>query len=485
LNDRAQSGRYPILVCAPFGRDGELLADLLRDEGHEAHTYPDLKTLAEAIGDHIGAVLLTEETLAASSDMAAALEGQPPWSDIPILLLTSRQKSGRFPVDGLVGRFLAEVTNVVLIERPLGSRSLLSATEVALRSRGRQFALRDQMGLIAQSHEVLEAKVQERTAELQEEAAQRAQAEAALRQSQKMEAVGHLTGGIAHDFNNMLTGVIGSLDIMRRRIASQRFEDIDRFMDAATASAHRAAALTQRLLAFSRRQSLDAKPTDINNLIGSVEQLIRGSISEIVDLRFTLAPDLPRAVVDVNQLESALLNLAINARDAMPKGGQLTIETNAVELDEVYVAQRPGIAVGDYVVISVSDTGVGMPPDLLEKVFDPFFTTKPVGQGTGLGLSMVYGFARQSGGQVRIYSEPGAGTSVKIFLPATTADAVIQQVVESQVPHGSGQEFFWSRTTRPSACSCGKSWRNWATAPLKRQSPMRPCRSWRRRHISI
>ncbi|ACK51699.1 histidine kinase [Methylocella silvestris BL2] len=429
----------PVLVCAPFGRDGETLADLLHSAGYHAQVHPNLRVLVDEIGERVGSILVTEEALTLSGVLGEALALQPPWSDIPVLLLISRQKSGRFPVDGLVGRTLIEITNVVLLERPLGARSLLSAVEVALRNRQRQFALRDQMELLAQSHEALEAKVQERSAELEQEVAQRSRAEAALRQSQKMEAVGQLTGGIAHDFNNMLTGVIGSLDIMRRRIASHRLEDLDRFMDAAAASANRAAGLTQRLLAFSRRQSLDAKPTDINGLVASLEQLIRGSLDERVQLQFVLDPHLPRAVVDVNQLENALLNLAINARDAMPEGGRLTIETSAVDLDEACADERYGTAVGAYVIVAVSDTGVGMPPDVLEKVFDPFFTTKPLGQGTGLGLSMVYGFARQSGGQVRIHSQPGAGSTVKIYLPATEAGAVVEPPVEGSAPHGDGQ----------------------------------------------
>ncbi|MDP1616470.1 ATP-binding protein [Phenylobacterium sp.] len=428
----------PILVCAPYGRDGETIADLLRRGGFEARVFANLPSLAAAVDESTGAVLVTEEGLVAQGALSQVLAVQPGWSDLPVLLLTSPRPSGR-PADGQAGRLLADITNAILLERPLGQRSLLSAIDVALRSRRRQFALRDQMALLAQSHEALELKVQERTAELQEEVAQRALAEAALRQSQKMEAVGQLTGGIAHDFNNMLTGVIGSLDIMRRRIASNRLDDLDRFMDAATASASRAAALTQRLLAFSRRQSLDPKPTDINSLAASLNELIRGSVDERIQLQFALDPDVPRAIVDVNQLESALLNLAINARDAMPDGGVLTIGTGAVRLDEAETVQHPGLEPGAYVMITVSDTGVGMTPELVEKVFDPFFTTKPLGQGTGLGLSMVYGFARQSGGHVRIDSRPGAGTRIELLLPATADEAAAEAAPETIAPHGDGQ----------------------------------------------
>lgn len=438
MSPREDVGRNPILVCAPFGRDGETISELLRGAGYGVQLFGDLGALVAQLDQSVGAVLATEEGVVASTVLAAALADQPAWSDVPVLILTSRRNSTRLPADGQGGRLLADITNAILLERPLGARSLLSAVDVALRSRRRQFALRDQMVLLAQSHDALELKVQERTAELEAEVAQRAKAEAALRQSQKMEAVGQLTGGIAHDFNNMLTGVIGSLDIMRRRIASNRLEDLDRFMDAAQASASRAAALTQRLLAFSRRQSLDPRPTDINSLAASLNELIRGSVDERVSLRFALDPDLPRAIVDVNQLESALLNLAINARDAMPDGGEMTIGTRAVHLD-AGAAQRLGVAPGAYVTISVSDSGVGMAPDLVDKVFDPFFTTKPLGQGTGLGLSMVYGFARQSGGHVRIDSHPGAGTTVEVLLPATEDEVADEASAPDAAPHGDGQ----------------------------------------------
>lgn len=289
------------------------------------------------------------------------------------------------------------------------------------------------------ANQTLEQKVAERTAELEAEMASREQAEAALRQSQKMEAVGQLTGGIAHDFNNMLTGVIGSLDLMKRRLESGKTENLVRYMDAASTSAQRAAALTARLLAFSRRQSLDPRPVDINRLTGSLDTLLARSINENIRLSIVPAAGSPCAMVDANQLESALLNLAINARDAMPNGGTLTVEVDTVELDAAQVAAKPDMAPGSYVVIAVSDTGVGMSPEVIEKVFEPFFTTKPIGQGTGLGLSMVYGFVRQSGGQVRIHSQPGQGTSVKILLPV--ADAADQSVAASDAPvrEGRGQ----------------------------------------------
>jgi len=240
--------------------------------------------------------------------------------------------------------------------------------------------------------------------------------EGQLRQSQKMEAVGQLTGGIAHDFNNLLQGIIGSLDRVQHRIEQGRINDVDRFLKGATESANRAAALTHRLLTFSRRQPVDPKPVDVNVLIGSVEELLRRSIGENISLTLNLAPSLWLVRCDPNQLENALLNLVINARDAMPDGGAVLIETANVVLDEQAIMARD-LSPGEFVAMRVTDTGVGMPEDVKSKAFDPFFTTKPIGQGTGLGLSMIYGFVRQSEGSVIIDSAPGQGTTIEICLP--------------------------------------------------------------------
>jgi len=266
-----------------------------------------------------------------------------------------------------------------------------------------------------------------------------AQAQQALRQAQKMEAIGQLTGGIAHDFNNLLTGILGSLDIVRRRMAANRSDDIPRFMDAASSSAQRAAALTHRLLAFARRQSLDTRPNDVNRLVVSMEDLFNRTLGEHVRLRSVLAADLWTALIDANQLESALLNLVINARDAMPDGGQLTIETANLQLDKGGAAQIDDAEPGDYVVVSVSDTGIGMSPDIAAKAMDPFFTTKPVGEGTGLGLSMIYGFVKQSRGHLRIQSEVGQGTTVKLFLPRALQDAIDLSSPVAETPRGLGE----------------------------------------------
>ncbi len=237
-----------------------------------------------------------------------------------------------------------------------------------------------------------------------------------LFQSQKMEAVGQLTGGLAHDFNNLLTGITGSLEVLSIRLAQGRFGELERFVSAAQSAASRAAALTHRLLAFSRRQTLDAKAIDPNKLVGGLEELVHRAVGPAIEIETVLAIGLWPIHCDPHQLENAILNLCINARDAMPDGGRLTVETANAWIDDRAARERD-MAPGQYVAICVSDTGVGMPPDVVERAFDPFFTTKPTGQGTGLGLSMIYGFAKQSGGQVRIYSELGQGTTVKLYLP--------------------------------------------------------------------
>jgi PAS domain S-box-containing protein len=240
--------------------------------------------------------------------------------------------------------------------------------------------------------------------------------EDALRQAQKMEAVGQLTGGLAHDFNNLLTGISGGLELLQTRMAQGRLTDLDRYINAAQGAAKRAAALTHRLLAFSRRQTLDPKPTSVNALVAGMEELVRRTVGPAITIEVVGAAGLWTALVDPNQLENALLNLCINARDAMPEGGRITIETANKWLD-IRAARERDLDPGQFLSLCVTDTGTGMSPEVIARAFDPFFTTKPIGEGTGLGLSMIYGFARQSGGQVRIYSELGQGTTVCLYLP--------------------------------------------------------------------
>jgi signal transduction histidine kinase/PAS domain-containing protein/CheY-like chemotaxis protein len=270
----------------------------------------------------------------------------------------------------------------------------------------------------------LEREIRLRTEEL-------LKSEEKLRQSQKMEAVGQLTGGIAHDFNNLLTGISGSLELLQTRIAQGRVNDLDRYIAAAQGASTRAASLTHRLLAFSRQQTLDPRPTDVNCLVRDIEDLIRRTVGPAVIIQTQPATELWQTLVDQNQLENVLLNLCINSRDAMPGGGRLTIETANLWMDSRTAAEIE-LPAGHYVSLSVTDTGTGMPPEVAAKAFEPFFTTKPLGMGTGLGLSMIYGFARQSGGQVRIHSQVGRGTTIVLYLPRYIGE---DENVCAQQPH--------------------------------------------------
>ena len=358
-----------------------------------------------------------EGRLASVSDQWLAFMGYDSLDDVidkPLTEFMSPEAAERFEADM---RRLPQDGRIETIETQLIRRSG-EVAEVEITAR----AWHDGSGAVQRSF----ASVTDVTA--------RKRAEAALRQAQKMEAVGQLTGGIAHDFNNMLAGIIGAMNLIRRRIDSGRTDDIDRFLDAATTSARRGAALIQRLLAFSRRQSLDPQPIDTNALVVSMEDLLRRTLGEQVRLEFRLGDDLPAARADANQLESALLNLAINARDAMPDGGSLTVETTALAVDAAEAARHDGLAPGGYVVLSVGDTGTGMAPDILAKIFDPFFTTKPIGQGTGLGMSMIYGFVKQSGGHIRIDSQPGQGTTVMLYLPRAESAAEADAPAEAAEP---------------------------------------------------
>ena len=277
------------------------------------------------------------------------------------------------------------------------------------------FAIRDSYRRLREATRAREA-MEEANALLLAESAERQAAEGKVRQMQKMESIGQLTGGIAHDFNNMLAIVIGSLDLAQRRFDTHP-DKARQSIDNASEGARRAAQLTARLLAFSRQTALEPRAVDVNRLVGGMSELLRRTIGEQVAVETVLAGGLWPAHVDAGQLENAILNLAVNARDAMPDGGKLTIETNNTHLDDHYAAQHDDVEAGQYVVIGVTDTGTGMPRHVVERAFDPFYTTKSVGKGTGLGLSQVFGFVKQSGGHVKIYSEPDQGTTVKLYLP--------------------------------------------------------------------
>ena len=291
---------------------------------------------------------------------------------------------------------------------------------------------------LAQFNERLEREVEDRTHALNESMTERERVEGELRQAQKMEAIGQLTGGLAHDFNNFLTGVIGSLDIVKRRLKSGRTDDIARFMDVASSSAQRAATLTHRLLTFSRQQTLAARPIDLNDVVDSMQELLLRSVDERIVLHQDLQAALPHAIADANQVESALLNLVINARDAMPDGGTLTISTRLVE---VASGDAAGVLpAGRYVELAVTDTGVGMSAAVLSRAVEPFFTTKPIGKGTGLGLSTIYGFARQSNGELSIESLEGRGTTIRLRLPAAVdVPDVVVDAKKTELARGIGE----------------------------------------------
>ena len=409
----AESGAdIRVLMLEDSAIDAELVTSNLDGTGrrYRIDWVNDRPSFVEALSQRHFDVILADYSLPDFDGLTALIMARKALPHTPFIF-----------VSGIVGEEFA--TNAItrgatdyVVKRNLSrlpaaiDRALAESRERTERLRAEE-ALREREIQLREANETLEAKVKIRTEELM-------QVEAALRQSQKMEAVGQLTGGIAHDFNNLLTAITGSLELLEKRLNEGRSVGIERYIKSAQSAARRAASLTQRLLAFSRRQTLDPRVTDANRLIGGMEDLIRRSVGPDVALEVIGAAGLWNTQVDTSQLENSLLNLCINARDAMfPDGGQLTIETANVWLDERGAKERD-LQPGPYIALSVTDTGTGMPAEVIERAFDPFFTTKPLGSGTGLGLSMVYGFVRQSGGQVRIYSEFGKGTTMRLYLPA-------------------------------------------------------------------
>ena len=413
-----------ILILAVRGRDAEVTSQVLTGAGHDCQTCASVDDLACELEQGAGAALVTEESLIVGDRrrLQAWLHGQAPWSDFPFILLATK-RAGRRPKDAV--DILLRLGNVVVLERPIHSETLASAAASALRGRRRQYEARERLHELSSAEDrltrlnsTLEERIGRRTDELarannqlMQEIAERARAQEALVQSQKMEAVGQLTGGIAHDFNNLLTIIAGNLELIRRRASDDRLEKL---ADMGLQASSRAAKLTRQLLAFSRTQRLTLTPVDINALISGMDELIDRTLGPLHGVEKDLDPSGPWAMADANQVELAILNLAINGRDAMPNGGLLTVSSRTA-------AATGGLAEGDYVVIGVTDHGVGIPASHLDKVFDPFFTTKPIGKGTGLGLSQVYGIARQSGGTARVDSVEGQGATVEIWLPRTTA----------------------------------------------------------------
>lgn len=420
------------LILAPLGRDSQIAMMLLNEAGYDGVISADLPHLCRELEQGAGLLLISSEALLRSDlgPLLTLIDQQPAWSDLPIVLLTHHGGPEQNPAS----RFGPQLGNVTFLERPFHPETLISLVTTALRGRRRQYEARDRLVDLSQSElrlqntlETLEQQVEERTAQLRHN-------EEVLRQSQKMEAVGQLTGGIAHDFNNMLTGIIGSLELLRRRLARGRTDDLESLIDLGVTSANRAAGLTHRLLAFSRRQSLDSKPVEMNTLVVSMGELLQRSIDESIRLEMQLSDQLWVAEADPNQLESALLNLVINARDAMPDGGKLVVTTSNQRLEKPFTDLHSNLTPGDYVTLSVSDNGCGMPQSTINRAFDPFFTTKPIGQGTGLGLSMIYGFSKQSRGHVAIQSDVGEGTTVSLYLPRYGGDLPQDLPMDSHHP---------------------------------------------------
>jgi signal transduction histidine kinase/CheY-like chemotaxis protein len=543
-----------ILILAPRGRDGPVIAETLTNLGHRCLICADLSALTEALKVDAGAAILTEEALAAGATdtLTAWLAAQPPWSDFPFIVLVTKQPGKRAQADAAR---LGAIGNIVLLERPINAETLISAASSAVRARRRQYLARDHLadqvkaeeklrfaldagqlgdwdlnldsGVIKVSqktkahfglgpdadptlaelegavhpgdtarrlerlaasvergedygveyriiwpddsthwlqvrgrrspgpprrlsgltlditerkaaeaalmamNETLERRIAESVHELQRsnerllnEIGEREQAQAALVQAQKMDAIGQLTGGIAHDFNNLLTAIVGNIDMIERRSDDER---IKRMAANAREGVERATKLTAQLLAFSRSQQLDLQAVEVDALIVGMDDLLTRTLGHTVEVTTDLRAGSARANADPNQLELAILNLAINARDAMAEGGTVTVSSRLA--DEWHEGLQPGL----HVVVAVSDTGHGIPADLLPKVFDPFFTTKSVGKGTGLGLSQVYGIATQSGGAVRIDSTVGLGTTIEIWLPVSDA---AERLKPSEIPVG-------------------------------------------------
>ncbi|MDR5836541.1 ATP-binding protein [Caballeronia sp. LZ034LL] len=405
-----------VMVLAPTGQDAHVITRTLQENGIEAERIEGIKAVCGRMHDERGVgvagLVVTEEALARREDtvaLAACLERQSPWSDLPICVLTV---PGDTPSTFARWRLFETLGNVTLIARPLTSEALQSVARGILRARARQRQTMRHLEQLQDAAETLEQRVAERTEELMA-------AEETLRQAQKMEAIGQLTGGVAHDFNNLLQVVSSNMEVMKLRLRQGRLNDLDRHVQSAYDATQRAAALTHRLLAFSRRQTLDPKPVQPTVLIDGMLDLIVRTLGPVIKVRTRYDPALHLIMCDPHQLENALINLCINARDAMVEGGTLTITTENRTLDG-REARLQDLSEGVYVVISVADDGCGMSPEVMSRAFDPFFTTKPVGQGTGLGLSMVYGFTRQSGGKVVIESAPDHGTTVHLYLPRLT-----------------------------------------------------------------
>jgi len=441
------------VILAPQGRDARIAAGILQEGGLAADICNDLRGLTAEIAAGAGVAVLTDDAIrdADLKPLVEWIKSQPPWSDFPFVLLTPR--GGGVERNPDAARQMQALGNVGFLERPFHPTTLVSVVRTALRGRLRQYEARGRLEALRESesharsaeadlrrlNETLEARVQERTSELAAtnrqlvaQIQEREKVESTLRQMQRLEAIGQLTSGVAHDFNNLLTVVLGNIGFIEKSVAhdaklKQRLSHI-------RLAAERGAKLTSQLLAFSRRQRLEPEPFDLNQAVANMHDLLQSTLGGGIAINTVFGTALWPALADPAQIELVVLNLVINARDAMQDRGTVTIETANATIGLPEKPEEP--AAGDYVMIAVTDTGSGMTKEVLAKAFEPFFTTKEIGKGSGLGLSQVLGFAKQSGGGMRIETRVGEGTSVKIYLPRAPDDSISQSFAASAVHSG-------------------------------------------------
>lgn len=430
MNSRLELQPDRALIVAPHGRDAVVAKAILREARIRSDICLDVPELIQQIRRGAEVAIVTEEAMRGSDvrNLTEWVSSQPAWSDLPFVLLT--EHGGGLERNSGAARLMQSLGNVTFLERPFHPTTLVSMVQTSIRGRQRQYECR-------RLNEELELRVKERTAELAAanrqllaQIEERERVESTLRQLQRLEAIGQLTSGVAHDFNNLLTVVLGNIGFLEQGFAAAGIDGkLAQRLGYMRTAAERGAKLTDQLLSFSRRKRLEPRSLDLNDIVVGMRDLLQSTMGGTVRIETRLRSCLWLAMVDPTQLELAVLNLAINARDAMDVGGGLTVATENITLGPPHHPEEP--PPGDYVCVCVSDTGIGMTHDVRARVFEPFFTTKEIGKGSGLGLSQVLGFAKQSGGGVRIESVHGAGTSVHIYLPRTEADLAPPKMIST------------------------------------------------------